>query len=157
MIEQQGKIVWAEGEHAAIRLGASTGCSACDAGKGCGAGVFGRLLQRKPVTLELKNTVDARAGQAVVVGLPESLFLSLVIRLYLAPLVGGIGGAVVGHLVAGRYGASPAIADLAALVGVFAGGGCLLWWNRRRQIEFPRDIDVHLVRAADCQSQERID
>jgi len=145
-------VVWANDTRVGVRLGGTSGCSACDAGKGCGAGVFGRLLQRKPVTLEADNSVNAAIGQAVMVGLPESLFLALVVRLYLLPLLGGLGGALVGHLLAGNAGLSPANTDLAALAGVVVGIGAVLWLNRRRQIEFPRSIAVHLVRKLECQA-----
>ena len=92
MIEQQGRVVDATGARVRVRLGGTTGCTACDAGRGCGAGVFGRLLRRRPVELEFDNHVGAEPGQAVMVGLPESLFLALTLRLYLLPLLAGVLG-----------------------------------------------------------------
>ncbi|MEJ2385650.1 MAG: hypothetical protein P8Y54_14930 [Xanthomonadales bacterium] len=53
MIEQQGRVTGAAGSQVRVRLGGTSGCTTCDAGRGCGAGVFGRLLQRRPVELEL--------------------------------------------------------------------------------------------------------
>ena len=150
MIEQQGKVVSAGGGMIQVRLGASSGCSACDAGKGCGAGVFGRLLQRKPVVLEFKNSLGTQEGQAVVVGLPETLFLALVMRLYFYPLLAGLFGAVAGHWLAGRAQFGPGLTDFSALAGSFVFAAWVVWRNRRRQIEFPGDSTVHLLRNVSC-------
>ena len=80
MLEQQGQVVATAGGRASVRLGGQTGCAACDAGRGCGAGLFGRLLRRRPVVLEFDNHLDARCGQEVLVGLSERWFLQLVAR-----------------------------------------------------------------------------
>ena len=150
MIEQQGRVVGVGDGRISVRIGASTGCSACDAGKGCGAGLFGRLLRRKPVVLDFDNSVDAGPGQAVVVGLPEAVFLRLVLRLYLYPLMAGLLGAVFGHLVARALQFSELTADLlvlgAALVAAFATVRVL----RSRSAEFSAGVVVHLLRTVSC-------
>ena len=149
MIEQQGQVVAVSGDCASVRLGGNSGCPACDAGKGCGAGIFGRLLQRKPTVLELDNTLDARAGQIVIVGLPESLFLHLVFRLYLLPLLAGLAGAVFGHYLSIRNGADPSVTDIVSLLGAIMAAASAIVWNRKRSREFPGTIAVHLLRGAD--------
>ena len=149
MIEQQGQVLAVSGDLASVRLGGSSGCPACDAGKGCGAGVFGRLLQRKPAVLDLDNTLDAHAGQAVVVGLPESLFLRLVFRLYLTPLLAGLAGAALGHYLSVRAGAGPAVTDGLSLLGAIMAALIALAWSRKRSREFPNAIAVHLLREAE--------
>jgi len=149
MIEQQGQVVSASREIVAVRLGGTSGCPACNAGRGCGAGIFGRLLNRKPVILNLSNGLDSPVGQAVVVGLPESLLLRLVLRLYLFPLLAGLAGAVLGHYIAGSNGASDVLVDVAALFGAVLAGAVVLAWNRRRENEFPVGNAVHVLRHAD--------
>lgn len=117
MIEQQGRIVDLAGTRAIIAIGASSGCLACDAGKGCGAGIFGRMMMRKPLMLELDNPLQLKAGQAVTVGVPESFFLGLLARLYVMPLVGGMSGAALGHYLAVGLNLESAHQDLSALLG----------------------------------------
>ena len=146
MIEQQGKVVSAADGSIQVRLGASSGCSACDAGKGCGAGVFGRLLQRKPVIVEFEDSLGADEGQAVVVGLPETLFMALVTRLYLLPLLAGLAGAVCGHWMAGTMALGPGATDFMALIGAVLTATFVSRMNRSRQIEFPEGLTVHLLR-----------
>jgi sigma-E factor negative regulatory protein RseC len=151
LIEQQGKVIRVVEDRIHVRIGGLTGCSACDAGKGCGAGVFGKLLRRKPVVMEFDNEIDARDGQAVVVGLKESVFLALVVRLYLFPLLAGLAGAITGNILAGGLHLSDSTTDwlvLAAAV-VFAGVAVLL--IRSRPVEFPGDAAVHVVRIGQCE------
>lgn len=154
MIEQQGKVLSAAGNRVSVRLGASSGCTACDAGKGCGAGVFGRLLQRKPVEMDFENTVGATEGQAVVVGLPEILFLSLVLRLYLYPLLAGLLGAVAGHLLASQMQLAAGWIDLSALASAIIAAAWVLRLNRSRPVEFPQKVAVHLLRTVECKVSE---
>lgn len=146
MIEQQGRVVSGTAQRVRVRMGGVSGCSACDAGRGCGAGVFGRLLRRRPVELEFDNGIDARPGQAVIVGLPESLFLALALRLYLAPLLAGLAGVVAGHWLASRAGLGGAAMDLAAAAGGLVLGAAVLSGNRRRRTEFSPDRAVKLLR-----------
>jgi len=134
MIEQQGQVIAVSGDLASVRLGGSSGCPACDAGKGCGAGIFGRMLQRKPAVLDLENTLDVSAGQAVVVGLPESLFLRFVFHLYYLSI---------------RAGAGPAVTDGWSLFGAITAALLALAWSRKRSREFPNAIAVHLLRGAE--------
>jgi len=132
-----------------VRIGASSGCSACDQGKGCGAGVFGRLLRRKPVELDFDNTIAAARGQPVIVGLPESLFLNLVVRLYLYPLLGALAGAALGHWLALIRGAGDATSDLSTLLGGLLVAALVLWLVRRHGPEFSDRDAVYLLRIAE--------
>jgi len=161
MIEQQGLIVKVSGEIASVRLGGSSGCAACDAGKGCGAGIFGRLLQRKPVVLDLYNNPGAFVGQAVIVGLPETLFLRLVLSFYLYPLLAGLAGAVIGHYVSVKLKTAPATADGLALFGaVLAATTALVWkrhGHRKSAADFPGETVVYLLRVVDQAPSEHCD
>jgi sigma-E factor negative regulatory protein RseC len=147
MIEQQGQVVAVSGGKASVRIGGKSGCAACDAGKGCGAGVFGRMLQRKPQVLEFQNDVNAVCGEAVVVGLPEALFLRLIARLYLFPVLAGLAGAVSGHFAGSVFQAGRPGVDAFALLGALAAAVAVIAWNRKKFIEFPVNGAVHLLRV----------
>ncbi len=161
MIEQQGLIVAVSGEIASVRLGGKSACAACNAGKGCGAGIFGRLLKRKPVVLELQNGPGARVGQSVMVGLPETLFLRLVFNFYLFPLLAGLAGAAIGHYVSVKLQVDSAASDGLALLGAVLAGFLALMWKKRRigrqPGEFPRKITVHLLRVVEQSIAEHCD
>jgi sigma-E factor negative regulatory protein RseC len=151
MIEQQGRVVKVRNGLAEVHLGGTTGCASCDAGRGCGAGIFGRLLKRKPVVLSLENTIDAKQDQPVMVGIPESVFLRLVTRLYLYPLLAGIAGAAAGYYysVLGDFGSGSA--DMVTLLSGLVSGVTVLIWSGRGAREFPGRIIVHLLRVVEIQ------
>ncbi len=161
MLEQQGLVVAVSGETASVRLGGQSACAACNAGKGCGAGIFGRLLKRKPVVLELQNGPGAQVGQSVMVGLPETHFLRLVFNFYLFPLLSGLAGAAIGHYVSVRLQVESAAADGLALFGAVSAGAFALMWNRQGSGkppgEFPRNITVHLLRVVERSITEQCD
>ncbi|MCJ7814912.1 MAG: SoxR reducing system RseC family protein, partial [Xanthomonadales bacterium] len=114
-------------------------------------GVFGRLLKRKPVTVSLENTVDARQGQPVVVGIPETLFLRLVARLYLYPLLAGIGGAVMGYYLSALSDVGSVGADIITLMSGLASGIAVLIWSGTCAREFSGPVVVHLLRVSEFQ------
>lgn len=149
MIEQQGRVVAVDSGEALVQLGGRAGCPACDAGRGCGAGVFGRILRRRAVVMTFDNHLEARAGQAVVVGLPEAWFLSLVARFYLFPLLAGLAGGALGHYVSGLTDAGAGFRDLFTLTAALLGGAGAFWRNHKWSGEFPGSLDVHLLRVVD--------
>jgi len=128
MLEQQGRILEQAGGLATISIGPVSGCQVCAAGKGCGAGILGRLLQRNAVLVQLENPTGAEPGDVVIVGIPERLFLSLVLRLYLRPLLMGLGGAVLGNYCATRMTNHSGMIDgFSLLLGLVAAGLGVAW------------------------------
>ena len=150
MLEQQGRVIAAAAGRISVRLGGRSGCAACDAGRGCGAGVFGRLLRRRPLELEFENHLDAHVGEAVVVGVPEAWFLRLTARFYLIPLLAGLAGAALGTYLSLVMQADAALRDLVALATAVAAGALAAAVGRRRArpMEFSGAEAVHLLRRA---------
>ena len=149
MIEQQGQVITSSDEFVNVRIGGASGCPACDAGKGCGAGIFGRLVGRKPTVLELSKEFEVKVGQIVIVGLPESVFLLLVMRLYLLQLLSGLAGAVIGHYIASSLGATSAQTDVSALLVTVLAASLAVVWNRNRSSGIPGSVATRLVRILD--------
>ncbi len=132
MVEQQGVVVAVEDGDAWVRVGGQSGCPACDEGRGCGAGLFGRLLQRGEARVRVANRLGVRPGQAVTLGLREADFLSLVLRLYGLPLLAGLGGALGAWAIAApRLGTAGWAIDLACAAGACLVGGLVLRHVRR--------------------------
>ena len=152
MIAQQGRVIALSGDDAVVRIGGRSGCAACDAGKGCGAGIFGRLLNRNPVAVEVPNSIDAAIGQAVEVGIAEERFLALVGRLYAAPLIAGLMGAAGGFVTGSKFGLAAPGLDLATLAGAILAGATTMAWVRRGLREFPLHDAVHLLRGLEQRS-----
>lgn len=93
MIEQQGQVVRLQAENAYVRVGTTSGCPTCESGKGCGGGIFARLVPKKPVTLEvpiLDDSPHVAVGQQVMLGLPDVFFLRWTGMLFGLPLLMGL-------------------------------------------------------------------
>ena len=117
-----------------MRMGSQTGCSACDNGKGCGAGIFGKLLQRKPAVIQLaRQDIDVRPGQMVTLAFPEQVYLKMVMVYYGWPLLAALIGAFAGYGLGSwlQFGAVPL--DVATLVGGILAGGMLLHILKRQK------------------------
>ena len=147
MIEQQGRIVGVFNGRARVRLGGMSGCPSCDEGRGCGAGIFGRLLKRNPVELELDNSIGASAGQGVMVGVSERIYLRLIGRFYLLPLLAGLVGAAVAFYLSGLMAFSQGAADAVSLIGGMCCAALAVVRNRKVSTEFPETFIVHLLRV----------
>lgn len=162
MIEQQGRIIRVEAGKAWVAVGPSTGCSACEAGRGCGAGLFARLLRRRPMVLEMDNRSNLPVGRPVILGIPEGWFLQLVLRLYAWPLVAGLAGAWLSHQIGQAYALDRWLSDLFTLLGLVAAAALVLSWQSRRtelraghgQLEMSAAEAEAVCVAADSQTGE---
>lgn len=123
MIEQNVKVLRCQEKRLWVQMGSQTGCSACENGKGCGAGVFSRLLRRKPVLLELpRNELEIEVGQMVTLAIPEKVYINLLLGSYGWPLLAAMAGAIAGHSLFVHLQLGLELIDMGALVfGVLCG------------------------------------
>lgn len=136
MIEQNVQVLRCDKEALWVRAGAQSGCTACDNGEGCGAGLFAKLVQRKPVILKLaRNEIRAEAGQMLTIAFPGRMYLKLVLASYGWPLMAAIGGAVAGNSLTLWAGLQPAAIDAATLAGGVLAAWLAIRLFRRRDIE----------------------
>ena len=133
MIEQNVHVLQCNVERVWVRMGSQTGCTACDKGQGCGAGLFAKLLRRKPVVLELaRNDVDVEAGQMLTLAFPEQLFMKLVLTSYGWPLLAALAGAYAGFVAGSELQLGSQMTDVLTLV---AGGLAASKGQARKDIE----------------------
>ena len=145
MIEQQGRVVEYLPSRAKIEVGPAEGCSRCASGKGCGAGLFVRLINRKPTQLMVATSEPLTAGQSVTVGIPESLFLRWVAQLYGLPLAAAFAIAIPMQLLAEKLNLGPGSTDFAVLAGAVSGFVIMLLVLHRRVISGVADSGVRLI------------
>jgi len=114
-------------------MGSQSGCTACDNGKGCGAGLFAKLLQRKPVEIELaRNDLSIEAGQMLTLAFPEQVYIKLVLASYGWPLLAALSGAFLGHSMSVWLQFGPGLIDVCTLVGALLVGGLIMRLIRSR-------------------------
>lgn len=96
MLEERVRVVRCEPGFAWVRALDAAQCQRCASGQGCGGSW---LIRRRPDAPARHTLSDLRAGEQVVVGLPEDALLKASLLIYLPPLlglfsVGGFGHAV---------------------------------------------------------------
>ena len=132
MIEQQGRVVEILPRQARVEVGPADGCDRCASGKGCGAGLFVRLINRKPTSLLIDSNEQLQAGQRVTLGIPENLFLRWVMVLYGLPLLAAFMLAIPVQILANFYALSPGLTDAAVLMGALSGFVAMLHILKKR-------------------------
>ena len=136
MIEQNVQVVRCEDERLWVRLGTRTGCPACADGIGCGAGLFARLLQHKPVVMELpRNGLSIEQGQMLTLAFPEQVYIKLVVNTYGWPLLAAWAGAYAGYSLSTGLDFGPVMVDAGTLVSGLIAGFIVTGFTRNRKNE----------------------
>jgi len=118
MIEEQAIVSGLEGDLAIIRMQRQSVCSHCELNKGCGTGAIGRLLGHRSKPLAIRNDYDLKAGDRVLLGLPDRAFLNASLLIYGLPLVALIGG---GLMAQWAFAGSELSVIIFSTAGFFAG------------------------------------
>lgn len=135
MIEQNVQVLRCGNERLWVRMGSRSGCTACDNGKGCGAGLFAKLIRNKPVILELaRNNLEVESGQMLTLAVPEQVYLKLVFASYGWPLLAALGGAFAGYSLTTWLQFSPVPVDAATLIGGILAAWFIIRLTRHRGV-----------------------
>ncbi len=123
MIEAPARIVRVEGARAWVVPESPQSCGACG-GKGCGSSIFSRMLKggAEP-EYPVQNLIQAKPGEAVVVGVADGTLLRAAMSAYVLPLLMVMAGALIGTL----WG------ELQSVAGALAGLALSILWLRRRR------------------------
>lgn len=130
-----------------VRVGGQSGCPACDAGQGCGAGIFARLMNRRPVDIEVPNDLGASPGATVTLGITERLYLALVWRLYGIPLLAGLLGGMLAWQAWAATMPEGLLPDLVTLAGGLAGAMLAYRLSARRLRSRAANLPLRLIES----------
>jgi len=72
---------------ATLEIVRRTACGLCGQKRGCGNALWGKLFAHKASAFKAKNSINAKVGQQVIVGINEQALLKSAFFLYLVPLV----------------------------------------------------------------------
>jgi len=122
MIEEQAIVSGLDGDLAIIRMQRQSACSHCELNKGCGTGAIGRLLGHRSKPLAIRNDYNLKAGDRVLLGMPDRAFLNASLLIYGLPLVALIGG---GLMAQWAFAGSELSVFIFSTAGFFAG----LWFS----------------------------
>ncbi|MGA1561617.1 MAG: SoxR reducing system RseC family protein [Gammaproteobacteria bacterium] len=139
MIEEQVRVVAVQGARVWVEAVKQSACGSCSARGGCGTSVLGKVLGVKSVRVEVNpdQVRNLRLGEQVWIAIEESELVQGTLWLYGLPLFALLGGALLGTLLAPRYGMHP---DLAAVLsgGLGLVGALLILRQRMQPRELPR-------------------
>ena len=127
MIEEHARVIAVENGQLLLEAQTKASCSACAVKQGCGTSVVSKWIGRKFTRFQAPNTVNARVGDEVVVGLAEEAMLKGSVLVYLLPLLAMIGFAL---LADSLIAADTASRDLMVLIAAVAGFSLMLVISR---------------------------
>ncbi len=87
MIEEVARVVAVEQGYAFVEVTRTSSCNTCNAKQACGTASLTGMFRFRPPALKLKNDISAKAGDQVIVALPEQTMLAGSIMLYIIPLI----------------------------------------------------------------------
>jgi sigma-E factor negative regulatory protein RseC len=130
VISRDGKLVWVEAERQST-------CGQCQARKGCGTGLLAKHVGRRFSRLAVNTDLDLKVGQEVMVSIPEQALLSGAMLMYLLPLSGLFGAAMLTRMIGGGE-----LAQITAgLLGLCAG----FFWVKRQMTDNNPGIRVQTI------------
>jgi len=78
MIEEYAVVLHCKQDVAELEIERRTACGICGQKRGCGNATWGKLLGHKSHTFQAQNTIDAKVGDNVIVGIDEQVALKSV-------------------------------------------------------------------------------
>jgi len=124
MIEEHAIVVDVDNDTAMLEIVRKTPCGLCGQTRGCGISLWGRLFGHRSNIFKAVNQINAKAGDAVIVGIEEQALLFSSMLVYGIPLA----TLLVGALLAGVIAPSELHADRNAIIGAALGLVLGLLW-----------------------------
>lgn len=140
MIEEQARVTAVRDGFAVVEVDRTSGCQACELKAGCGTGSLGRLLGFKQKPFSVKNELNLRPGDRVILALAEKSFVLAGFLVYLLPLMSLFVFAIVTEV---WLAAGDTLTVLAALLGLAAGLFFSAWLSRHSLV---KDFQPRVVR-----------
>ena len=87
MIEESVEVIAIQGDVLILQAQRKSSCQSCSVQKGCGTSVLSQWLGKKLSNFQVENTVNAKVGDTLIVGISESSLLKGSLAIYLMPLL----------------------------------------------------------------------
>lgn len=87
MIEEIATVVSIENDIAVVRVEKTSSCNSCQAKGACGTSSLSSYFNFQSPGLKVKNSIDAKAGDQVIVSIQEKTLVTGSFLLYIVPLL----------------------------------------------------------------------
>ena len=118
MIEEHARVVAVQGDTALLQTQRQSSCGSCEVKSGCGTSVLAGIVGQKITQLKVRNTLNARPGDEVVLGMEEHALVMGSLLVYGVPLLMLLLGALMGEAMVSQLGMD---AELLPVVGGVTG------------------------------------
>lgn len=121
MIQEQAIVVNVERDIASLEIIRNKPCGLCGQTQGCGISFWGRLFGHRSNTFKVKNSMNAKVNNLVIVGVQENALLLSALIVYGVPLAALILGAAFANVAFANDLHADRNTLLGALFGLFVG------------------------------------
>ena len=97
MIEEQAVVIKASKDRVTLEVVRSQPCGLCGQVRGCGNSIWGKIFSHQSGHIETRNNLNAKLGDAVILGIDETLMLKSSLMLYGVPLLAMFLGMIIAH------------------------------------------------------------
>jgi sigma-E factor negative regulatory protein RseC len=87
MVEEKALVLSIDNEHALVRTQRMSACESCKLKAGCGQNTLAKLGGEKVIEFSVRNTLQAKEGDVVIVAIPESGLLMASTMMFIVPLI----------------------------------------------------------------------
>jgi sigma-E factor negative regulatory protein RseC len=125
VIEETALILNCDGEYADIETKPQSSCGGCESSGVCGAGVFSKVFGNRKTVVRIVNSVGAKPGDQVIIGLQESALSKVSFIFYIVPILSMLLMAILGQEFALKLGyeSYDLFAILGGVIGFILGFG----------------------------------
>lgn len=148
MLEETARVIEVKQNVLIAEMQSRSGCSHC-AGDSCATSVVAKLFGVRRNRLTIANSIDAKPGDQVMIGIPHKLLVRVSLMLYLLPLLSMLGITAIGDLL----GLAPYFLCLLTLSGLAMGFYLVHWLSPCGPSHRYKPRLLRIV-AADCQRVE---
>ncbi|MBW4935783.1 SoxR reducing system RseC family protein [Marinobacter sp. F4206] len=148
MITENGTVIALKDDRAWVQTIRQSACESCSARSGCGQRVLASATSGRANQVLVANTVRARVGDEVTIGIDEQALLGASLIVYALPLFLMVLASIAGHRWSGG-------ADLWAIIGALMGLCAGFFAGRRLQSRQdgryePRLLRVNRIASETC-------
>jgi sigma-E factor negative regulatory protein RseC len=134
MIEEQAQVVDISGDLLVLQAQTKSSCGSCAAKKGCGTSVLSKVVGRKFTRFQAENSVEAKVGDTVIVGISEQALLRGSLMMYIIPIMGMLVFSLVSdHLLDLPVKNRDLLIAAAGIAGLVSGSLLSRWYFQRRE------------------------
>lgn len=124
MVTEKAQVVAVEGDTALLQAQRQSTCGSCAVKSGCGTSVLASVVGQKVTQLKVRNTLGARPGDEVLLGMADHALVTGSLLVYMIPLVMLLLGALAGEGLVHYLGMD---AEFTPMAGGIAGFALAVW------------------------------